>query len=63
PYTNVQEDQLKNLLASHETVICTLRRLVTLFAEKKKDIGSSDFVTQLLGKHEKMAWMISAYIK
>jgi len=63
PYTNVQEDQLKNLLASHETVINTLRRLITVFAEKQKDLGSSDFVTQLLGQHEKMVWMISAYLK
>ena len=62
PYTNFQNDQLKNLLASHETVINNLRRLITLFADKHKDLGSSDFVTQLLGKHEKMAWMVRAYL-
>ena len=61
-YTNFQNDQLKNLLASHETVINNLRRLITLFADKHKDLGSSDFVTQLLGKHEKMAWMVRAYL-
>lgn len=62
PYTNFQNDQLKNLLASHETIINNLRRLIGLFAEKYKDVGSSDFVTQLLGKHEKMAWMVRAYL-
>ncbi len=61
-YTNFQNDQLKYLLASHETIICNLRRLIPLFADKHKDLGSSDFVTQLLGKHEKMAWMVRAYL-
>lgn len=63
PYTNAQNDQLKNLAASHETIIHNLRRLIPLFADKYKDLGSSDFVTQLLGKHEKMAWMVRAYLR
>ena len=62
PYTNAQTNQLKNLLASHETIINNLRRLVTLFADVHKDVGSSDFVTQLLGRHETMAWMIRAHL-
>ncbi len=62
PYTNFQNDQLKNLLASHETIINNLRRLIPLFADKNKDLGSSDFVTQLLGTHEKMSWMVRAYL-
>lgn len=62
PYTNFQNDQLKYLLASHETIINNLRRLITLFAVKHKDLGSSDFVTQLLGQHEKMAWMVRSYL-
>ena len=61
PYTNKQELQMKDLLYSHETIIHNLRKLVTLFDEIFKDFGSSDFVTQLLGRHEKMAWMIRAY--
>lgn len=63
PYTNAQDNQLKNLLASHETIIHNLRRLINLFADLHKDLGSSDFVTQLLGRHEMMAWMIRAYLK
>lgn len=62
PYTNMQEDQLKSLLASHETIINNLRRLITYFSEKLKDLGSSDFVTQLLGRHEKMACMVRAHL-
>jgi len=63
PYINFQNDQLISLLATHETIICNLRRLIPLFTEKYKDIGSGDFATQLLGKHEKMAWMIRAHLK
>ncbi|MDB5276558.1 MAG: Ferritin Dps family protein [Ferruginibacter sp.] len=62
PFTNSQNDQLKNLLGSHETIINNLRRLATLFADKHKDVGSSDFAVQLLEKHEKMAWMIRAHL-
>lgn len=61
PYTNLQNDQLKSLLASHETIIHLLRRLVPLF-EQHQDMGSSDFVTRLLGTHETMAWKIRAYL-
>jgi starvation-inducible DNA-binding protein len=61
-YTNFQNDQLKHLLASHETIIHNLRRLIPFFADKHKDIGSSEVVTQLLKKHEKMAWMVRAYL-
>jgi starvation-inducible DNA-binding protein len=61
-YTNKQDEQIADLLSSHETVIQNLRRLVTLFNDTHKDIGSSDFVTQLLGRHEKMAWMIRSYL-
>lgn len=61
PNTNDQNGQLKNLLHSQETIIRKLRKLITAFVEEDKDIGSSDFATQLLGRHEKMAWMIRAY--
>jgi starvation-inducible DNA-binding protein len=62
-YTNAQGLQVMGLLSSHETIIGKLRRQITLFAETYKDLGSSDFVTQLLGKHETMAWMLRAYLR
>jgi starvation-inducible DNA-binding protein len=58
-----QKMQLKNLLDDHETIIRELRVLITKFADEYKDIGSSDFVTGLLGEHEKMAWFIRSYVK
>ncbi len=62
-YTNKQNEQLRNLLSDHETVIQNLRKLITVFADEHKDIGTSDFVTGLMKEHEKMAWFIRAYLK
>ena len=62
PYTNNQDLQIKDLLSSHETIIQKIRRLIPLFNDTYKDIGSSDFLTQLLGRHEKMAWMVRSYL-
>jgi starvation-inducible DNA-binding protein len=58
-----QKTQLKNLLDDHETIIRELRVLITKFADENKDLGTSDFVTGLLGKHEKMAWFLRSYVK
>jgi starvation-inducible DNA-binding protein len=61
-YTNKQKDQLQNLLNDHETIIQNLRKLIVLFSDTHKDLGTSDFVTGLMGKHEKMAWFIRSYL-
>lgn len=61
-YTSDQKTQLSNLLNDHETLIRILRQLIPDFADKYNDIGSSDFVTGLIKQHEKMAWMIRAYL-
>jgi starvation-inducible DNA-binding protein len=58
-----QSKQIANLEADHETLIIRLRKLITEFDEKYKDIGSSDFVTGLLKQHEKMAWMLRSYLR
>lgn len=61
-YTNDQNEQLKNLLEDHQTVIRNLRGYITEFEDKHKDVGSADFVTGLLQKHEQWAWFIRSYI-
>jgi len=62
-YTNDQQQQLKNLLDDHETIVRNLRNLIEVFSEKHKDEGSADFVTGLMREHEKMAWFIRSYIQ
>jgi starvation-inducible DNA-binding protein len=63
PAPTNQAQQIRNLEADHETIIIRLRKLITEFDEKYKDIGSSDFVTGLLKEHEKMAWMLRSYLR
>lgn len=58
-----QAKQIANLEADHEILIVRLRKLITDFDEKYKDIGSSDFATGLLKQHEKMAWMLRSYLR
>ncbi|MFP5039654.1 Dps family protein [Parasediminibacterium sp. JCM 36343] len=62
-YTNDSKKQLADLLSDHETMIRTLRKLITVFADDYKDLGNSDFVTGLMEKHEKTAWFIRSYLK
>jgi starvation-inducible DNA-binding protein len=54
---------LAALLADHETVITTLRSDLETAMEKFKDAGTSDFLTGLMEKHEKMAWMLRAAVE
>ena len=57
------QKMLQNLLRDHETIIRILLDDLVSEAGKYKDIGTSDFVTGLMEKHEKMAWMIRTYIE
>ena len=55
------KEMLANLLADHEAVIRSVRSEIAPVAERYHDIGTSDFLTGLLEKHEKMAWMLRAF--
>jgi starvation-inducible DNA-binding protein len=54
------EEMLANLLGDHETVIRQLREDVDTTANAR-DAGTSDFLTGLMEKHEKTAWMLRAF--
>jgi starvation-inducible DNA-binding protein len=49
------------LLADHEAVIKTLRSDLMTAQDKLSDAGTCDFLTGLMEKHEKMAWMLRAF--
>jgi starvation-inducible DNA-binding protein len=53
---------IKELLGDHEIIIISLRALITVFAEKMHDLGTSDYVTGLMETHEKMAWMLRSHL-
>jgi len=61
--TNDGLGYMKDLLEDHESIIEFLRGNITLFAEKFKDYGTSDFITGLMETHEEMAWMIRSYFR
>ena len=54
---------LNELLTDHESIIIHCRENIHRFANDYKDIGSSDFITQLMETHEKMAWFIRSHLK
>ncbi len=56
------QGMLQSLLNDHETIIRVMREDLETEAEAYNDAGTSDFTTGLMEKHEKMAWMIRAYL-
>lgn len=52
-----------NLVTDHEQVIRNLRNFVDQAAEELEDQGTSDFLTALMETHEKMAWMLRAFLE
>jgi starvation-inducible DNA-binding protein len=54
---------IKTLLTDHESIITHLRESIDLYIEEWGDAGSGDFITGLMEKHEKMAWMLRAHLK
>ncbi len=53
---------LKSLLADHEALIHSLRKDVDACTDEYHDAGTADFLTGLMEQHEKMAWMLRAYL-
>lgn len=56
----ITESMISELATDHESIIRKTRELIDDFDEKYDDAGSSDFVTGVMKKHEKMAWMLRA---
>ncbi len=51
------------LLADHEAIIRNLRRDLQTCSNEHGDEGTMDFLTGLMQAHEKMAWMLRAYLR
>jgi starvation-inducible DNA-binding protein len=54
---------IKDLLADHESVIIHFRENIDRFANEFDDQGSSDFITGIMERHEKMTWMLREQLK
>jgi starvation-inducible DNA-binding protein len=55
-------EMIANLLDDHEAVIRQLRGDLETCADKYRDMDTSDFLTGLREQHEKMAWMLRAFL-
>ncbi len=51
------------LVADHETVIRCLRDDLEACMDTYHDAGSNDFLLRLMETHEKMAWMLRAFLQ
>ena len=58
-----QQQMLLELLKDHEAVIVQLRKNIEDCDEKYGDIGTADFLTDLIREHETIAWTLRRYIK
>lgn len=54
---------LKELVADQETMIRSIRKAIDKCDEEYGDIGTADFLTDLIRAHEKQAWKIRQYIR
>lgn len=53
---------IQTLVTDHETIIRMIRNEIISTADKYNDHGTTDFVTGLMEQHEKMAWMLRAFL-
>lgn len=58
-----ERGMVAQLVADHEAIIRHLRRDLRACDEQYDDMGTSDFLTALMERHEKMAWLLRAHIE
>jgi starvation-inducible DNA-binding protein len=55
-------EMLAHLQADHEATIRQLRVDLETCADRYHDMGTNDFLTGLMERHEKMAWMLRSFL-
>ena len=58
-----QKEMIRELLKDHEMVVVQLRKVIEDCDEKYGDIGTSDFLTDLIKEHETIAWTLRRYLQ
>ena len=56
------EQMIQSLLNDHETIIRMIRNDIIPISDTNKDMGTADFVTGLMEKHEKISWMLRSSV-
>src|SRR4051812_7525994 len=57
------ENMLGTLLQDHLLIVRFLRTQTASIADKYKDQGTADFMSDIMKQHEKMAWTIRAFLE
>jgi len=57
------EKMIEALLADHETAIRYLRKDLETCVDKYHDVGTNNFLTDLMNRHEKLAWILRAHLE
>lgn len=57
------KEMIKNLLSDHEAIVRSLHNDIENIQDKYHDIGTLEILTNLISKHEKMAWMLRSFIE
>ena len=53
---------IQTLTNDHETIIRIIRNDIIPISEKFRDLGTADFVTGIMERHEKMTWMLRSLV-
>jgi starvation-inducible DNA-binding protein len=56
-------DMVFNLLSNHEILIRAIREGITETGIENRDMGTNNFLAELIEKHEKMAWMLRSLLE
>lgn len=63
PAQNDSLAYIKELLSDHDSIIIHCKENVHRFTSEFKDAAASDFIMDLLEKHENMAWLLRSHLK
>jgi len=55
------DDAISALVSDHDQVVRDLREKIPQSEDEFNDIGTADFLTGLLRKHEQVAWMLRSF--
>ncbi len=55
-------DSIKALVDDHEACIRDLRGAISTIEEDYRDVGTADFLVELLQAHEQSAWMLRSFM-
>ena len=54
---------IKELMLDHECIITSQRKSFNRFIDLYQDLGTGDFISGLIEKHEEMAWKLRAQLQ